>query len=137
MCKKVFTLSELTKKSGKDSSHATSKYIVNKRRFETLNIAHEIDALTKAWHVSKIAFEDLHFKSSFSRHESNRLCKNNWNRLLFENKLKMLAKEHGIQVVEINPAYTSQVGNILYGNNTTPDMVAASIEIARRAYKKF
>ena len=29
------------------------------------------------------------------------------------------------------------MGNFAYGNENTPDMVAASIEIARRAYKKF
>lgn len=39
--------------------------------------------------------------------------------------------------MEINPAYSSIVGNIAYGNENTPDIVAASIEIARRAYKKF
>ena len=39
--------------------------------------------------------------------------------------------------VEVNAAYSSVVGNLNYGNDSTPDMVAASIEIARRAYKKF
>ena len=49
----------------------------------------------------------------------------------------MLSKLHGYEVVEINPCYTSQIGNIIYGNESTPDMVAASIEIARRGFKKF
>ena len=49
----------------------------------------------------------------------------------------MLANLHKFDLVEINPAYSSIVGNIAYGNDTTPDMVAASIEIARRAYKKY
>lgn len=40
-------------------------------------------------------------------------------------------------LVEVNSAYSSIVGNFAYGNENTPDMVAASIEIARRAYKKF
>lgn len=39
--------------------------------------------------------------------------------------------------VEVNPAYSSFVGNILYGNENTPDMIASSIEIARRGFKKF
>ena len=42
-----------------------------------------------------------------------------------------------IQLVKVNAAYSSTVGNLAYGNNKTPDMVASSIEIARRAYKKF
>lgn len=49
----------------------------------------------------------------------------------------MLANIHRYDIVEVNPAYSSIVGNIVYGNENTPDMVAASIEIARRAYKKF
>ena len=49
----------------------------------------------------------------------------------------MLANIHRYDIVEVNPAYSSIVGNIAYGNENTPDMVAASIEIARRAYKKF
>jgi len=40
-------------------------------------------------------------------------------------------------MIEVNAAYTSQIGNILHGNEQCPDMVAASIEIARRGYKKF
>jgi hypothetical protein len=29
------------------------------------------------------------------------------------------------------------IGNMLYGNKTTPDMIASSIEIARRGFKKY
>ena len=53
------------------------------------------------------------------------------------NKLKMLAGIHRYELVEVNPAYSSIVGNFAYGGPNTPDMVASSIEIARRAYKKF
>ena len=37
----------------------------------------------------------------------------------------------------VNPAYSSVIGNFEYGNENTPDSIAASIEIARRAHKKF
>ena len=40
-------------------------------------------------------------------------------------------------MVEVNPVYSSFIGNLLYGNENTPDMIASSIEIARRGYKKF
>lgn len=49
----------------------------------------------------------------------------------------MLAGIHKFEIVEVNPAYSSIVGNFAYGSLTTPDMIAASIEIARRAHKKF
>ena len=49
----------------------------------------------------------------------------------------MLSNIHGYCITEVNPAYSSFIGNILYGNETTPDMVASSIEVARRSYNKF
>lgn len=135
--KQVFDLSELTQKSGKSSNDKKSKYLANKRKFETLNLSHEIDKLVKNWKCKKVVVEDLNFKTSFKNKNSNRLCRNSWDRCLFENKLKMLSKLHGYEVVEINPCYTSQIGNIVYGDENTPDMIAASIEIARRGFKKF
>lgn len=56
---------------------------------------------------------------------------------MFVNKLKMLANLHKFNLIEVNPAYSSIVGNFAYGSENTPDMIAASIEIARRAYRKF
>ena len=44
---------------------------------------------------------------------------------------------YGYFITEINPVYSSFIGNMLYGADNTPDMVASSIEIARRAYNKF
>ena len=43
----------------------------------------------------------------------------------------------GVELIEVNAAYSSIIGNFVHGDENTPDMVAASIEIARRAYKKF
>ena len=135
--KRIFDLSKLTKKSGKSSDDKKSKYLVNKRHFETINLAYEIDKLVKSWHIGKIVVEDLEFNSNLVGKARNRLCKNAWNRCLFSDKLKMLSKLHGYEFVEVNAAYSSIVGNIVYGNEITPDMIAASIEIARRGYKKF
>lgn len=136
--KQVFNLKQLTQKSGKSSNDKKSKYLINKRKFETINLSYEIDKLVNYWKCKKVIVEDLNFKSSnFKCRNLNRLCRNSWDRCLFENKLKMLSKLHGYEVVEINPSYTSIIGNILYGNENTPDMIAASIEIARRGFKKF
>ena len=49
----------------------------------------------------------------------------------------MLSNIHGYFITEVNPVYSSFIGNILYSNVHTPDMVASSIEVARRAYNKF
>ena len=137
--KKVFDLSKLTKKSGKSSSDKKSKYLVNKLRFETIQIAHDICNLVNYWKCSKVVIEDLSIRTSDKGHGRffNRLCNNVWNRNLFVNKLKSLSLLCNFSLVEVNPCYSSFIGNIMYGNKTTPDMIASSIEIARRGFKKF
>ena len=137
--KEVYDLTLLTKSSCRASSDSKSKYFTNKLRHETLAIAHKINRLVDYWKCSKLAIEDLSIKPKDQKKGKtfNRLCNNKWERQLFVNKLKMLAGIHRYELVEVNPAYSSIVGNFAYGSSTTPDMVASSIEIARRAYKKF
>ena len=137
--KQVFDLSDLTVSSGKSCTHKKSKYLTNKLRHETIDIAHKISNLVNQWKCKTVSIEDLTFNQFDTQKGSwlNQLCHNKWERSLFVNKLKMLASIHQFDIAEINPAYSSIVGNIAYGNENTPDMVAASIEIARRAYKKY
>ena len=137
--KEVYDLTALTKFRGKASIDKQSKYYTNKLKHETIAISHKINKLVDYWKCSKLAIEDLTIKpkDQQSGKNINRLCNNKWERTLFVNKLKMLANIHKYELVEVNPAYSSIVGNFAYGNEHTPDMVAASIEIARRAYKKF
>lgn len=135
--KEVFDLSQLTKKSGEASSNKKSKYLTNKLKHETIDIAHRISGLIDCWKCSKLAVEDLNFDSKFPSKGLNHLCHNKWQRTLLVSKLKMLANIHKFELVEVNSAYSSIVGNFAYGNENTPDMIAASIEIARRAHKKF
>ena len=137
--KQVFDLTKLTQKTGKSSSDKKTKYLNSKRHHEIIQIAHDIVKLVDYWKCDKIVVEDLIIKSSnkgYGKH-FNRLCNNVWNRNLFVNKLKSLSLLCNFGFVEVNPCYTSFIGNIIYGNETTPDMVASSIEIARRGYKKF
>ena len=137
--KQVFDLTQLTVSSGKASDNKKSKYLTNKLKYETIAIAHEIDKLVNVWKCKAVSIEDLSIKPKDQKKgkQLNKLCNNKWERNLFTNKLKMLANIHRYDIVEVNPAYSSIVGNIAYGNENTPDMVAASIEIARRAYRKF
>lgn len=137
--KQVFDLSKLTISSGKSSTDSRSKYLTNKLRHETIAIAHEISKMADVWKCKTVAIEDLSIKPKDMKKGKrlNKWCNNKWERRLFVNKLKMLANLHKYEMVEVNPAYSSIVGNFAYGSENTPDMVAASIEIARRAYKKF
>lgn len=137
--KQVFDLSALNVISKKSSKDKSSKHLTNKRKFELIQICYEINKLMNYWKCSKLCIEDLNIKSSdrgFGR-TFNRLCNNVWNRNLVVNKLKMLSVIYGYELVEVNPVYSSFIGNLLYGNENTPDMIASSIEIARRGFKKF
>ena len=137
--KQVFDLSALNVTSKKSSKDKSSKYLTNKRKFELIQVCYEINELMNYWKYSKLCIEDLSIKSSDrgSGRTFNRLCNNVWNRNLVVNKLKMLSVIYGYELVEVNPVYSSFIGNFLYGNENTPDMIASSIEIARRGYKKY
>ena len=127
--KQVFELKGLTdKKVSKD-----------KRHYEIIKICHTINCLINYWKCKKLSIEDLNIKSCDNGQGKNfnRLCNNVWDRNLVTNKLLMLSNIYGYELVKVNPAYSSFIGNLIYGNEMTPDMIAASIEIARRGYKKY
>lgn len=127
--KQVFDLKRLTDKNVSN----------NKKQYEIIKICHTISNLINYWKCKKLSIEDLNIKSSDKGQGKNfnRLCNNVWNRTLISNKLMILSNIYGYELVKVNPVYSSFIGNLVYGDDTTPDMVAASIEIARRAYKKY
>ena len=111
----------------------------NKKRHELRELNHKLIRICKHYKVSKICVENLIIKSSDKGQGKtfNRLCNNQWNREVTISNLKVLTSTYGIELIEVNPIYSSFVGNIEYGDKKTPDMVASSIEITRRGYKKF
>jgi IS605 OrfB family transposase len=136
--KEVVEFNHLNRRSNKSSKHKLSKYIKNKKKHELIEICKYIANLTNHYDCCKLVLEELNFKDSNNKgKEFNRLCKNNWHRELLTNNLTKRCEELNIEVVNINPAHTSLIGNIIHGNDSCPDMVAASIEIARRGYNKF
>ena len=125
--KEVIDLNELQKESK------------NKIHFELYEINHCILRLCKTWKVSKIAVEDLKFKknSKFWSKDLNRLCRSQFRYSFVKTHLQTLCNIYGVELIEVNAAYSSIIGNFVHGSDTCPDMVAASIEIARRSYHKF
>ena len=110
----------------------------NKIDFELHQINHHIMNLCKNFKVSKLSVEDLKFpKNKFWSKSLNRLCKNQFRYSMVKSHLSTLCSTYGVELIEVNAAYSSIIGNFVHGDKNTPDMVAASIEIARRAYKKF
>ena len=110
----------------------------NKIHHELYEINHHILKLCKHWHVSKLAIEDLKFKSNkFWSKDLNRLCRNKFRYSFVKSHLNTLCNIYGVELIEVNAAYSSIIGNFKHGSESCPDMIAASIELARRAYKKF
>ena len=126
--KRVFDLSELNENS-----------LTNKVKFELQQIDNEILKLSKHFKVSKLAVEDLKFKKDnrFWSKKLNKLCKNKFRYSTIKQHLNTLCNIYGVEFIEVNACYSSFVGNFCYGSDKTPDMIASSIEIARRGYKKF
>ena len=126
--KKVFDITELNEYGNK-----------NKTKYELQQINNQIIQLCNHFKCSKLSIEDLKFKKSdkFFSKAKNKLCKNTFRYSQIKNHLQILCNVYGVEFVEVNAAYSSFVGNCIYGNETTPDMIAASIEIARRGYKKY
>ena len=111
----------------------------DKIKYELYEINHRILRLCKQWHVGKLACEDLKFnnKKKFWNKSLNKLCRNNFRFNIIKSHLETLCNTFGVEFIEVNAAYSSIIGNFIHGSNNCPDMVASSVEIARRSYKKF
>ena len=119
--------------------HKLQEQNANKIKFEMYEINHHILRLCKQWHCSKLSVEDLKFdnKKKFWNKDLNKLCRNQFRFAIIKTHLQTLCNTYGVELVEVNAAYSSIEGNFRHGSEKCPDMVAASIEIARRAYHKF
>jgi IS605 OrfB family transposase len=127
---KQFELKDL-KVSSEDSR---MKYLVNKRVFETFEVAKYLVNMARQYHVESFGIEDLTIKSSEKGKGSkyNRLVNNLWNRGKLVSNIEKRLNICGIKLYKILPQYSSFVGNIM--NRQYFDPIASSIEISRRCY---
>ena len=135
--KQTFDLSKLMIKSNKESSDEDSKYLTNKRKFEIGKVYKYIFDLVNHYKCSNFVIEDLNFKPKTINDkpkEFNRKVKNIWNLNYQLNLIKKHCVNGGIKLIEVNPTYSSFIGNILYNDF---DAVNASIEICRRGIEKY
>lgn len=131
-----YDLSFFTKNLRKASNHKDFKHQNNKQIFEIKEIAKDIIKKCKFFHVGKFGIEDLNFKvgNSGKGKSFNRLTKNKWKREALVSALKKQCLLNKIDFIEVNPVYSSFIGNLC---NNAPDPIAASLEIARRAMFKY
>jgi hypothetical protein len=122
---KLYSLKGLTGKHASDS----------KLEHETREIGHDLGRWLRHLRVDKLFIEQLQFEQGDKGQGKNfnRLCNNKWKRNTF---LAIIRKYFGKrQLIEINAAYTSTIGNIMYPEY--PDPVASSMAIGRRGYEIF
>ncbi|HQJ57189.1 MAG TPA: hypothetical protein PLH46_06060 [Caldisericia bacterium] len=105
-------------------------------RYNLSHIYKDIFKLCTHYKVSHFTTEELNFKHDETQTKYfNRKTKNLWCRGFQKELIEKYTEKLGIIHLEINPAYSSFVGNMVY---ECFDPVAASLEICRRGmlYKK-
>ncbi len=136
LLQELYDLSYFTKNLHKSSDNKEAKHQNNKQIFEIKEIAKDIINKCKHFKVGKFGIEDLNFKvgNSGKGKGFNRLTKNKWKREALVSALKKHCLLNKIEFIEVNSVYSSFIGNLC---NDTPDPIAASLEIARRAMFKY
>jgi len=117
--------------------NSKKKYNNNKKKHELIHICKYIVNLAEHYKCGKFAVEELKFDKKLNGTVLNRLCKNVWHRTLLLDQLTKRCNESDIELVEVNAWYSSFVGNLIHGSSSCPDMVASSVEVARRGYNKY
>ena len=113
-----------------------SKYIANKRRHEIIEIAKGLFNICKHFRCEVFALEGLKFnKNTKQSRKWNRLINNQWNRNLLYNQIKKRVMSSSTLFQEVQPQYSSFIGNLVFRQEELPDEILASIEIGRRGYE--
>lgn len=115
------------------------QYILNKRNYETLQIAKNLINKAIYYKCQIVSIEDLNIKSSNKElgTKFNKLVNNIWNRNQLVNNLTKRCNIFNIKFLKVKPEYSSFIGNFLYRSFNLPDMILASIEIGRRGYEYY
>jgi len=132
-----YDLSNLSTKLRLSSGDPVQVYQNNKRKYEICNVIK--DLFNKAVHfkVAYFVIEGLDFKDKIineENKETNRKVKNIWHRTLTCSLIQKYCNCLGIQKIEVNPCYSSFIGNIKYKYF---DPISTSLEIGRRGMFKF
>lgn len=119
------------------SDSKESKYVTNKRRHEVIAIAKELFKLCKHYHCEVFTMEELSMESSRLNKgkKLNRLINSQWNRNLLFQQIRKHILSSNTTLVEVQPQYSSIVGNLVNRHLELPDPVLASIEIGRRGHE--
>ena len=112
----------------------------DKREYFRWQYAHEIVKIAKekgkAIVIEELEIKDKGKRGDFSGRKSRRI-RHNFSYKSLLSKIKILAKREGIEVIEVDPSYTSIIGMLKYAPQymITKDIAAAYV-IARRGLSK-
>ena len=138
----MFSLKELN--DYRNSLHVKSSdklaiYVTNKRNHEIISIAKKLFSLCRGYHCEIFAIEELTMTSvkeeTFEDRYRRRLINNQWNRNLLIQQITKHIKSSSTTLVQVEPQYSSIIGNLLNRKLELPDAVLASIEIGRRGFE--
>jgi len=106
----------------------------NKRRHETYQISKFLTDKAVHHKASKFCVEDIRIRPSDKGigKDFNKACNNTWLRGPLVSNLRKRCYIHNIQIVEVNPCYSSVIGGVLHRD--WPDPIAPTLELARRAH---
>ena len=121
-----YDITDKQKNLHQQSSSELNKYYNNKRKFEIQQGGKYIVKLAEHYQCKFIVLEDLEFKS----YSGFRISK--WHRGLIYQSIYKHTTNTNIAVLQVNPAYTSLIGNVLC-KHKIPDMCRSAYEIGYRA----
>ena len=123
----------------KPKKKTKKKYIRNKHKTELVEVYKDIFEWCKHYKVSYFGLEELNKITTSNQKDNqtdfNRKVKNVWYRGLQESIIKIACDEKGIIFNEVDPKYTSFIGNMMFPEYH--DCIGSSIEIGRRSYTKY
>ena len=131
----VYDYPELNRRLVKPSDDPECIQQRNKRVYELSCIAREVTALAKHFQCSAVVTEHLNIETQDhgKGRSFNRAVNNQWSRKGFILPLVRRLEHAGIRHVEVAPAYSSKMGNLLWGwPMLIPDPACAAVELGRR-----
>ena len=135
--KGVIDFKELNKKLGLSSDNPLVIRQNNKREHEITNAVKYLFEIADHYKVAYFIHEDINNigkNEKFISKEANRKVKNLWHRKITEWQIAKRCVKYGIQLIDIIPAYTSFIGNLMYDFF---DATNAAVEICRRGMFKY
>ena len=116
------------------SDHESNLKQTNKRKAEILYSLSRLFDKLRHYKVYNFVMEELNFTDIDGKRITNRKINNVWNKELIIKKIKKEICLSNMNLIEVNPVYTSFIGNIQHEEF---DPIAASIEIGRRGSLKY